>query len=242
MEKQIPEKFKSWACSLSGCDGGNPEADIWICGIEWGGNNTTDYYQNKLRKEIEAGVYFPENNSYPWEETFEYPFGKSFGKLYAGIYKLPLDNYQEEILRLEPDVFKLNLYPIAFRSTDYSLWHENGLDELTGFETKDLFKTWCFLNRFPAYSKLVRKYNPKLIIGTGTSYLVDFFQCFALNNLSSMLFRSELDVDGKKYYFYHATLDNGTLLVVIPSFARPGGNSNALILQMGDRIRSLAEF
>jgi len=30
------ERFYEWATSLSGCDGGNTEADIWLCGIEWG--------------------------------------------------------------------------------------------------------------------------------------------------------------------------------------------------------------
>jgi len=31
----IPKNFQDWACSLSGCDGGNLEADIWwLCGIE----------------------------------------------------------------------------------------------------------------------------------------------------------------------------------------------------------------
>lgn len=32
----IPNNFKEWACSLSGCDGGDINADTWLCGIEWG--------------------------------------------------------------------------------------------------------------------------------------------------------------------------------------------------------------
>ncbi len=35
----VPENFKDWACSLSGCDGGNLKADTWLCGIEWGGGS-----------------------------------------------------------------------------------------------------------------------------------------------------------------------------------------------------------
>ncbi len=33
----LKKEFIQWATSLSGCDGGNPEADIWLSGIEWGG-------------------------------------------------------------------------------------------------------------------------------------------------------------------------------------------------------------
>jgi hypothetical protein len=28
------KKFQDWACSFSGCDGGNLEAGVWLCGIE----------------------------------------------------------------------------------------------------------------------------------------------------------------------------------------------------------------
>ena len=38
MITKIPDNFKKWACSLSGCDGGNLMADTWLCGIEWGGS------------------------------------------------------------------------------------------------------------------------------------------------------------------------------------------------------------
>lgn len=32
----MQQQVKEWACSFSGCDGGNPNAPIWLCGIEWG--------------------------------------------------------------------------------------------------------------------------------------------------------------------------------------------------------------
>lgn len=32
----VNETFAKWAKSYSGCDGGNPERSIWLCGIEWG--------------------------------------------------------------------------------------------------------------------------------------------------------------------------------------------------------------
>ena len=32
----VSPQFRAWACSLSGCDGGNPNAPLYLCGIEWG--------------------------------------------------------------------------------------------------------------------------------------------------------------------------------------------------------------
>jgi len=35
----LVENFKEWACSFSGCDGGDLKSPVWLCGIEWGFSN-----------------------------------------------------------------------------------------------------------------------------------------------------------------------------------------------------------
>ena len=122
------------------------------------------------------------------------------------------------------------------------------IDQLTGFQEKNLFKTWCFLNRFPAIERLVNKHKPQLIIGTGTSCLTDFFACFAGEavkntgiNLGAVTLKTEEDKPIKRSYYW-AKLNTGTTLVVIPFFSGSHGlNSNDLIQEMGNRIKQLLQ-
>jgi len=119
-ELPIPKNFIDWACSQSGCDGGNLKADTWICGIEWGQGSYGEgkYYRDELPKEIEAGAYIPGGN-YDWAAHLKYTYGRSFAKLYAATKGEEIENYQDFVLaRSDQDIYKLNLYPIAFDSTD----------------------------------------------------------------------------------------------------------------------------
>lgn len=240
--KKLSDNFIKWACSLSGCDGGNPNAKIWLSGIEWGfRGDPSNYYANELPTEIAQGEYKPKSQQYPWEDSFVYPYGKSLAKLYYAIKGGDVKNYRK--LADESDkheLFKTNLYPIAFNSVDPKLWKDYKLNELTGFDEKHLFKTWCFLHRFPAISKMVSEKSPKLIIGTGISYLTDFFACYAgSTNIDTTINTGELTKTKKRQYYW-AKLSNGTTLVVIPFFSSQFGlNSGDLLQEMGEKIKEL---
>jgi hypothetical protein len=137
------------------------------------------------------------------------------------------------------EIFRTNLYPIAFNSAKPELWKQNGLDIITGFKEKNLFKTWCFLNRFPAISKIVEEKSPKLIIGTGVNYLTDFFVCYA-GSLNSDNIINVGELKTKKRQYYWARIGENTTLVVIPFFSSQSGlNSNELLQEMGEKIREL---
>lgn len=245
----IPNNFKEWACSLSGCDGGNIDADTWLCGIEWGGGSKDkEYYPEKLPKQIKNGAYQPEQNHYDWKDSITYPYGRSFAKLYSAITGDKVENYLELVSKKwnGSEIFKLNLYPIAFDSTDTLLWHKYKLKEITGFDEKHLFQTWCFINRFPYLSKLREEKRPKLIVCTGVGYLQDFFICFGGNSENSAMMQYEdiePSLDSKvqnKRRFYWVRLDSHTTLVVIPFFSGPYGlNSDLLLQTIGDRIRHI---
>ncbi len=244
----IPQNFKTWACSLAGCDGGNPKSDIWISGIEWGGGSYENgkYYREELPAEIAEGAYDQYSHLYDWSNSLTYPYGRSFAKIYTAIQGHKVGEYRERVSGLKgSEVFKLNLYPIAFDSTDPTLWKKFGLEKITGFSEKCLFQAWCFYNRFPAISKLVEEHKPKIIIGTGVSYLLDFFACFGGtgDTVSNIEFdeltpASESNRRSNRRYYW-VKVNSFTTLFVIPFFSGSSGlNSDHLLQEMGIRIRA----
>jgi len=243
----MDKNLVDWACSLSGCDGGNIAADIWLCGIEWGGGSYGSYYEKDLPQEISNGAVDTNLDKFNWEESITYPYGRSFAKLYTSIHGGNVEEYRQVVNLSGNELFKANLYPIAFDSTDHSLWHKNNLDTITGFENKFLFNTWCFFNRFPAFSKLRKKHKPKLIVGTGVDYLRDFLMFFGASENIEKLQSDKITPksDSNKYdrTYYWVKLDKNTLLVVIPFFSgRYGLNSNYLLQEMGNRIKGLLGY
>jgi len=240
----MDKKLKEWVCSFSGCDGGNVDADIWLCGIEWGSASNGDYYEKWLPEELVKGNVELSLTKFDWRESLGYPYGRSFAKLYTSIKGGKVENYKKVSDLEGSELFKLNLYPIAFDSTSHELWHKNKMTELIGFENKYLFNVWCFFNRFPFFSKLRKKHNPKLIIGTGVDYLRDFLMFFAgnenINKLCSGSITPESAANKTDRIYYWVRLDSDTLLVVIPFFSgRYGLNSNYLLQEMGERISQL---
>ena len=244
---ELNKYFIKWACSLSGCNGGDPKADIWISGIEPGldKGSQEDYYCKDLPKKIKET---DQNISikYEWDQHIKYTYGQRLAKLYHSI-KYPskdIKDYKKNITdssQFNP-LFNANLYPIAFNSVDPKLWKEYNLKKLTGFEDKHLFKIWCFLNRFPTISKIVKRESPKLIIGTGVTYLTDFFSCYSsgieMNNAIQSAQICEKDPKKRKYYW--SKLNNGTTIVVIPFLSGPSGlNSDVLLQKMGGTLRKL---
>lgn len=240
------KNLRDWACSLSGCDGGNIEADVWLCGIEWGGGSHGDYYEKKLPQQISDGAVVANLDKYDWKDSITYPYGLSFAKLYTAIKGGDVKKYKQVTSLRGDELFKTNLYPIAFDSTDHDLWHKNKLDEVTGFENKYLFNIWCFFNRFPEFSALRKQYKPKLIIGTGIGYLLDFLMFFGgnenIDKVKSAKISPKSDSNKSDRLYYWINLDSNTLLVVIPFFSgRYGLNSNYLLQEMGNQIRKLLQ-
>jgi hypothetical protein len=85
--------------------------------------------------------------------------------------------------------------------------------------------------------------SPALIIGTGISYLKEFFLLFADRSERNMINCEKIlpeSPESKPRSYYWAELRNGTLLFVIPFSSNPYGlNSDYLIKKMGNRIRNL---
>ena len=212
----IDVMFKDWACSFSGCDGGNPEGD-WFCGIEFGTGDirgekdhtpeeyeqsVKNYYLQELNEEIQAGPVLLAK-SFNLSKNTQYPFGLKLAKLYAVIKGNNLQDHKKFAEQCKgEEIFKINLYPIPFADTDQEHWKKYELDKLTGLETKQAYMTWCAINRFPAFADKVREYGPKLILGCGLTFLTEFFMCFAGERGAEHINYKRLEADGNSRDLY----------------------------------------
>lgn len=243
------ESIKNWARSMSGCDGGNPHAPVWLCGIEWGGAGKEDgaYYKLRLLPEIKNGGPLTVPSTYSWKEHNSYRFGKSFSKLYAAYRGQRLQNFLYYTNSLSgEEIFKLNLYPIAFDSTDEVHWQAYGLDLITGFSQKHLFNLWCEYHRFPYFSELRAKHSPELIICCGLNYLSKFLQFFgATASDVARLSIEQIPCDStagrnSPRRMYVTTLGERTLFACIPFFTNSYGlNSDNMLSFVGRRLSKL---
>ena len=233
-------ELNKWVCSFAGCDGGDPNSDIWLCGIEWGYENATeeereDYYKNGLPIEIRNGEQELDlNYSFFTDESLKFPFNLAFAKLYSAII-------DKEISQINDKILKLNLSPIAFRKDDEKFWDEN-LVNATGFESKSKFIEYLLkVNRF---QKITETYRPKLIICIGNSYKNHFNSCFFggenKDGFNKVTIKPEsTNKNQNNRYFYH-TKHNNTLLVVTPfSTSSNGLNSDYMLRKCGETIRGL---
>lgn len=237
--KNLDQNFIEWACSLSGCNGGDPKADIWISGIEYGMGEDSENYYSSLSKEISKGKC-SKPKTYNLNEVVKYRYDQNAIKLYCAIKNIKT-GYKEVAKNSNgSEIFKLNLYPIAFKSTDPKLWTKYNLDKITGFKEKQMFKTWCFFHRFPNFAEMVKKYSPKLVIGTGVSYLTDFFAFYAGNNNINSIIETGVikNKNGSNFRYYWSKINEGkTTLFVVPFLLGQSGlSSNYLIEKMGQTI------
>ena len=236
----INNTLDQWACSFSGCDGGSPDSNVWLCGIEWGYENATDaereeYYKNGLPQEISIGEQtLDENYDFFTDESMGFPFNLAFAKLYSAIV-------EKDIPQIDDKILKLNLSPIAFREDNEDLWSEN-LVQATGFESKSKFIKYILnLNRFELITKA---HKPELIICIGNGYKDHFNTCFFGGNSETGFSRTTIRPEAtnknqNNRYIYH-TKFNDTLLVVTPfSTSSNGLNSDHLLRNTGEAIRGL---
>jgi len=255
----LVENFKEWACSFSGCDGGDADSPVWTCGIEWGyskGRQATEeeyqailrkYYSEELPDEIARGAFEPEKYHYFEKERLRFRYVRQMSKLYGALNGMNVENVDDDSCR-EWKLFHMNLYPIAFPYEADSLWDEYKLADVTGLESKQIYRTWCLLRRFPWISEQVRKNKPKLVIGTGVGYLTDFIVCCGGSgivdciHMETIVGSKENPVTSTRTLYWTKVSEETTLAVIPFPSGRYGLNSNALVQKFGDRIREIAGF
>ena len=241
LNSNVTEKFSRWAIGYSGCDGGDigsPESpSIWVCGIEWGGGGSKEW----LEKELESNAGDPGWGYNDPQENLAYIFNRQTMKLLCAIDGGNVDEYESFALSKKPFVesergyYKMNLYPLSFKNTDHNLWGEY-FSELTGFYSKNDYIQWCKENRLPFFSEIIRKHKPKLIICFGKTYKGDFENAFCRGSNEE---HNEIIL--KRNFSWYQT-DSTTVAICPFPVNRYGLNSNKLLQEFGERIRSISKY
>lgn len=229
------ETFSKWARGFSGCDGGNLNGEIWICGIEYSAGDTEASLKEELSRDVSSPP-LPRDNP---KDFLNWRYNQSILKMLCALagsnehYKEFFASQRE--FGPESNYFKLNVYPLAFKSVKQSLW-TRWHAELTGFNIKNDCLDWCRANRFSWLRTLVEKHRPKLVLCTGADYREDFFEAFGGQEREP--YKSD-DEAGKRIWYL--TANGGETLVTVTYFpgGRHGLNSNEKLSATGQRLAQL---
>lgn len=260
----VDKNFALWAKSLSGCDGGNIKGKYYFCGIEWGTKEKENLkpalnpvevaYRAENGMEIPAWVRSKEEPGYFIQDNItSVRFDQKIAKLYLAIKDQPSgkEDYKkfimEKLLLANGDTFKLNLYPISFHSHHDHLWKKPHYD-LTGISTKALYRSWCQIERFPLFRKIVADYSPKAVICVGRQYINDFILAFGGHSLvhqkreTKKIVQKSENKTREKWIEYLPINGGKTQLFILPFLSGVHGlNANDDIDATGKFIRSLCE-
>lgn len=158
------------------CDGGDvgsPHApSIWLLGLEPGWS-----IQDAINEKAGIGTSDDEYDSYSIELQQKWPFNRNAFKLLTALKGGLPDAYKDFASRERPfergskGYLKGNLFPIA--CNNMGEWGDDER-EATGFAEKASYQQWMRTTRFPIVQAWINKCRPKLIIGTGLTYMNDF--------------------------------------------------------------------
>lgn len=242
------EDFERLIGSWLGCDGGNPDARVWICGIEHGGgfDDIKELVTEKSLKSIEEAFWdkeFREKN--PKYSTW--PYNQKVAKLMLAINQycyssngqpICLDGYKEYMENMlytkSGDSFKLNLFPFSSPSVSDSRWRDSyTIESLCG--NRDEYRKLCSQKRFVEFSKLRDERKPKVIIGTGITQSDNFLKAFGFRQYQKSE-QWELSHNRK----CHVYKDDSGALVVSPFFGgRYGMNRDRLLIELAEKVVAL---
>lgn len=230
--------FAKWATEFSGCDGGNPNGEIWICGLEMAGVNDLEFH------ELSEPPYI----GHPHRDRAEFfnnskgetqPYNVNAVKLLSALEGREVNEYKSffeeySCFDKKSNYFKLNLFPIQFKNTDPKNWLDHQA-KITGFSGKKEYKKWCEEHRFPVLKGWVTRFSPKLIICTGTTYDSEFKSAFGSGNTEYL----ETEAAGKKIKYF-VTNNNRTLVAVTYFLVHSTGlNSHEKLALTGKKLSEL---
>ena len=258
------ENVIEWISSLSGFQGGNPESEIWFCGLEYQGLNIEEKVKDRFssvdkppfleKKDIEDGDHHKER------------FNQNLVKLANAFYEtVPKIDVKDAFLE-NGKVFKLNLYPLP-QSRTGEVYSQEIYDK-TGIITKSELRSICLNNglpntpsRFDNFKDLLKKHEKtvKVIVCCSTGAIDNFLLAFAGKSNFYELKEQMLDRDDvekkenivlpgknkRNKYFYWCKFDlvdlDNVYLFVIPFLSGSASclNSNDELEFMGKKIREI---
>jgi hypothetical protein len=229
-------EFSTWASGFSGCDGGNLAGKLWVCGIEYGANEDPDRFAfgdvskpSCVQREEHA-------------RALQDQYNVKVAKLYAALIGQAVSTYyqtaiEKQLFGSSSDLFKMNLYPIAFHDESDKRW-KKWIYDRTGLPTKSLYRAWCQLNRFPRFREWMHQSTPRLVIGTGASYRDDFIMAFS--GVEELFAEMPKETIQDRRLLWKPVNDGQTVLAITPFLGRRYGlNSDALLDAFGRRLRAI---
>ncbi len=235
--------FDSLIESWLGCDGGNRKANIWICGIEYGGgfDDIKELITKESSKRIEDRFWdnefrerHPNYSAWPYHQKvakFMLAVSQSHDEL-----RISVENYKdymrEKLYTENGDSFKLNLFPFSSPSVSDPRWKENYQTICTN---RDEYYDRCRRKRFTKFSNLRKEHRPKVIIGTGITHNNYFLEAFGFRQ----------DHEYKMWELSHNRRcriyeDDLGVLVVSPFFGgRYGMNRDGLLIELAKQVAPL---
>lgn len=241
---KVDAKFEKWAKSLIGCDGGAIDAEIYFCGIEWGGESAPDLYPFEYSyqmgdltvpaREINKVSTNPQYTKHNFDQKIAKIMLAAYPKKFAGLkYK----EFIQQLFCMNPGpLFKLNLYPFNFKSHHDNLWTKEHFDR-TGIPTKPQYRAWCIENRFPLFQQIVEKFKPKLIVCFGLTYRHDYVLAFGGAELIFKKNHKQISIAGRKIEIIKVS--DKTHIVIAPFLSGAAGlNSNEILASLGQKLRA----
>jgi len=219
------EKVKRKESSFIGMDGGNIEADLWICGVEFGATL------------VEMEEYYSEFAHFYKINDFEIPFRincsdkflkSSFDRFLTSMYLNIFHNLEfsekekiDDILRTElynknSKIFKLNLFPLA--KTDIG-WQEDFENDLT--IKKSEYYGQLFENRAFFLKDIVKRFSPKTIICFSPKEYYDYFvDAFFETKKSITYLKDCITLKNGKKAKINIFSDNSIRVIILPFLGR----------------------
>lgn len=231
--------------SFLGIDGGNINSRVWFCGIEFGGDlmEMEKYYKSIIKynpiNEFDLPIPFRMNAGGFEKSTYDRFLSAMYinlfkaDKLHNGNDTKPIEKVlKEELYNKNSKIFKLNLYPLAKKSTEWDKAIENDL----GIK-KEIYYEDIFNKRKKFFKELVKKFQPEKIICTSTNeYRDEFIEAFLNENETIDYKWNYLIGDNKKFKIFEYKTDK-TTLIIIPFLGRGNLSSYKDVINIADYLR-----
>jgi hypothetical protein len=231
--------INEYFASFAGCDGGNLGADVWVCGIEHGGE--FDPLKEGIEPDLEPSSWTEEyKQQHPKYTTWQY--NQKVAKLMVALRHIrnneapvaPPSEWcsyiKDELYTSDGESFKLNLFPFSAPSTNDPNWK----DAYPGLGDRANYRKLCQEQRFPFFVRKRKEQRPKVIVGTGITYVDDFSQAFGFPSESRTEFQIQYRDTHRDCFKFS---DSGSTLIVCPFFGgRYGVNSNGLLMDLARHV------
>ena len=232
LEQELKKIYKDGR-SFLGIDGGNINSKVWFCGIEFGGTLEEMSEYNKVTIKHYSSDKF----------DLPIPYRKDAGSFESSKYDLFLsemiinifniqninrsDYLKNKLYNKDSNIFKLNIYPLAKKDTD---WNPD-IERIFKITKNDYYSEYYNM-RIIFLKSLIKKYKPKQIICTAVKNSESkFVEAFLDNNkkieYSWNYEEFQVDLNKTKRFKISKYNQDNTSLIIIPFPGMGNGNLNS---------------